>query len=736
MSSTKMVDLDSEGALMPESSARGLIVTTRTRIIWCLALLILVVKPEGHSEMSGLDWPVYLGDSASSQSSSLSQINSDNVMNLEIAWMYRCGDARANGRSQIQCNPIVVDGVLYATTPALRLFALDASTGKPLWTFDPSDSGKPLAGVNRGVVYWRGEDQGRILYTAGSFLYAVDSASGKAIPSFGQNGRVDLKLGLGRDVSKLSVGSRTPGVVFKNLLILGTRVAEGPGPSAPGHLRAYDVVTGEQVWRFNTIPHPGEPGYETWPAQAWSYSGGANCWTGMAVDHERNLVFVPTGSPSFDFWGGDRIGENLFGNCLLALRASTGKRVWHFQMVHHDLWDRDLPAPPNLLTVSHRGKSVPAVAQVTKSGHVFLFHRETGEPLFPIEEVPVPVSDVAGESAWITQPIPTKPGPFARQKFSVDQLTQLSATSRSVVLESFLRARPHQPFDPPSLRGTIIFPGFDGGAEWGGAAVDLKSGILYVNANEMPWILTLKKTKESGPARSGEAIYQQLCAVCHGLNREGDLQRTYPGLHDLSKRLSREQVLDLLENGKGLMPSAAFLTVEQREAVASFLMNPETERSDPDEASPHPSNVLGGSPFSHTGYNRFLDPDGYPAIKPPWGTLNAINLNSGEFEWQVTLGEFEELSARGIPPTGTENYGGPIVTDGGLIFIGASKDEQFRAFDKKTGELLWQTKLPAGAYATPATYQVKGRQYVVIACGGGKMGTKSGDAYVAFALPR
>jgi quinoprotein glucose dehydrogenase len=501
------------------------------------------------------------------------------------------------------------------------------------------------------------------------------------------------------------------------------------------------VLTGKIEWTFHTIPHPGEPGYETWPPDAWKYSGGANVWTGMALDEKRGIVFCPTGSAAFDFWGGDRAGKDLYANCLLALDARTGKKIWHFQFVHHDLWDRDLPAPPNLITIRHNGHKLDAVAQVTKSGHVFVFNRETGEPLFPIQERSVPPSTLQGEFAWPTQPLPLMPEPFARQFFSEDLITDLSSESHDSVLERWRKVKPHRQFVPPSTEGTIIFPGFDGGAEWGGAAVDPRHGILYVNANEMPWILTMVETKAKPGVElsSGRQLYNQICAACHGINREGDPARAYPTLANIGQKLKKPEIMQLLRTGRGIMPAFTFLSEEQREALADHLLGdnrvtPQRESAATTE-SPTPSLVL-DSPYTHTGYNRFLDPDGYPAVRPPWGTLNALDLNTGDYLWRVPLGEVPALTAKGIPITGTENYGGPALTAGGLVFIAASKDEMIRAFDAVSGKVLWQAKLPAGGYATPSVYSVGSREFVVIACGGGKMGTKSGDAYVAFALPR
>ncbi len=713
---------------------------------WFLPVLFsFVVSVSGADS----DWPAYLGDKESSHFSKLRQITPENVSKLEPAWSFKAGGASPENRSQIQCNPLVIGGVLYATTPDQKAFALDAETGKELWRFDPvSIPGITKSGVNRGLMFWedasRVSDR-RIYYANDHYLHALDAATGKPVSSFGKDGWIDLKKDLGREVGGLALGVTTPGVVYGNLIILGMRVGEGPAPAAPGPIRAFDARTGKLVWRFNTIPLPGEFGYETWPPNAHEYVGGANVWSGFALDEKRGIVFCPTGSAAFDFWGGNRIGQNLFANCLIALDATTGKRIWHQQLVHHDLWDRDPPAAPNLLTLIHDGKKRDAVAQVMKAGYVFVFDRETGEPLFPIEEVPVPASDIPGESAWPTQPIPVKPAPFTRQVLSYDQLTNLSPEAHRQVLERFSKVRPHLPFAPPSRDGTIIFPGFDGGAEWGGAAAD-PEGVLYVNANEMAWILTIVESKRDGAETKsgGDGIYMQICAACHGLDRMGNKAQNVPPLVGVEARLKRQDVLALLKTGKGVMPSFGFLSETQQNQVADFLFGNGAAQTGPAAAVNSAgkkeemggADVLGKIPFTHTGYHRWLDPNGYPAVKPPWGTLNAIDLNTGEYLWRTTLGEYPELTAKGIPPTGTENYGGPVVTAGGLLFIAASKDEHLRAFDRKTGKELWKFRLPAAGYATPATYSVKGRQYVVIACGGGKIGTKSGDTYMAFALPQ
>ena len=688
------------------------------------------------------EWPVYQGF-GSNQYSALDQINRSNVHTLEVAWTYRTGDSDPDNRSQIQANPIVVDGILYATSAQLKVFALDATTGLHRWTFDPfassaletegSDNGYDLfgAGVSRGVTYWEDGEDRRIFSTGGSFLYAIEASTGHLITTFGDKGAIDLHDGLGRDVEDLFIVSNTPGVVYKDLLIVPTRVAEGT-KAAPGHIRAYDVRTGEIAWIFHTIPQPGEFGYETWPRDAWKSTGGANNWAGMTVDDDRGVVYVPTGSATPDFYGGDRIGANLFANTLLALDASTGHLIWHYQVVRHDLWDRDLPAPPNLVSVTHAGQRHDAVAQITKSGHVFLFDRDTGEPLFPIEERQTPPSDLSGEVAWKTQPVPLKPPPFSRQVFLQDDVTDISSNARSEALEQLSRVRTGDPFTPPSREGTIIFPGYDGGGEWGGAAVD-PNGILYVNASEMPWILRMIKV-EDDMQNPGHAVYSNECLYCHGVDGRGDPLGIYPSLVDVPTKLTKSTVARIITRGVGVMPSHEYLSEQEVDDLVAYLFS-ENALLSHDNKERKPIQDASDANYSSTGYVRFLDSNGYPAIKPPWGTLTAIDLNIGNILWQVTLGEFELLTQKGFSPTGTENYGGPIVTAGGLLFIAATKDERFRGFDIRDGALLWETKLPAGGYATPATYMIDGRQFVVVAAGGGKMGTKSGDAYVAFALP-
>lgn len=688
------------------------------------------VWAEAGAKTEFAEWRTYGGSSQNIRYSTLDQINRDNVSQLELAWSYETGDSQPG--SEMQCNPIMVDGVLYLTTPKLRLDALDAATGQRRWRFDPFKGQEvKQTARNRGLVFWREGGEQRLFFVARQYLYAIQPANGQAIASFGKDGRIDLREGLGREPSELSVSANTPGVIYQDLLILGSLVGEDL-PAAPGDIRAYDVRTGALRWSFHTIPHPGELGYETWPNGAYAYVGGANNWCGMAVDHERGLVFAPTGSASFDFYGGNRLGDNLFANCLLALNAATGERVWHFQAVHHDILDRDFPSPPSLVTVQHDGRRMEAVAQTSKQGYVFLFERSTGKPLFPIEERKVPCSDVEGEVASPTQPFPLKPPPFARTHFTEDLVTARTPEARRAVLERFRKLRSDGPYAPPSLQGTVIFPGLDGAAEWGGSAYDPDTGLLYVNSNEMAWIIRLEERQPLGETVTGKTLYLWNCSSCHRSDFEGTPPR-FPSLVDIAQKKSSAEITRLVREGNGLMPAFTHLNDEQIHAVVSYLRN--REENTVKFTQPDLNPVV--SRFRIDGYNKFLDPEGYPAVKPPWGTLNAINLNTGQIAWSIPFGEYPALAAKGMTNTGSENYGGPIVTTGGLLFIGATVfDRKFHAYDKSNGQLLWETVLPAGGTATPATYMADGRQFVVIAAGGGKCGTPSGGTYQAFALPK
>jgi quinoprotein glucose dehydrogenase len=616
--------------------------------------------------------------------------------------------------------------VLYGITPTQKVFALDAATGKLFWKFDSGTSGTQ---PDRGLAYWADGNDKRILVGVMNFVYALDAATGKPIPSFGNGGRIDLRENLGREpASSQSVGLTSPGIVYRDLVIFGGRNPETL-PAPPGDIRAYDVRTGKLRWSFHTIPHPDEFGYDTWPKDAWKTSGAANNWAGMTLDSQRGIVYVPTGSAAFDFYGADRIGDDLFANCLIALNAQTGERIWHFQGVHHDIWDRDFPSAPALLTVRRDGKEIDAVAQTTKQGFVYLFDRTNGNPLFLIESHKVPPSNVPGEVAASEQPLPARPAPFARQLLTEDLLTTRTPEAHQWALEKFKKFRSEGQFIPFSIgKDTVVFPGFDGGAEWGGPAVDVETGIIYVNSNEMAWTGALApNTGENSP----RAIYMSQCSVCHGEKMTGS-PPAMPSLTAIGERLTPVQIATTIKNGKGRMPGFPNLTDDQNSALTSFLMSGESKELA--SSAPPPASMK----FRFTGYHKFLDPEGYPAIAPPWGTLNAINLNTGEYVWKIPLGEYPDLAAKGQKNTGTENYGGPIVTAGGLLFIGATNfDKKFRAFEKSTGELLWEATLPFSGNATPATYEVNGRQFVVIAAGGGKdPKSSSGGVYVAFALPQ
>ena len=584
------------------------------------------------------EWSYYGADQGAARFAPLSQINRDNVSELGIAWTHHTGDARDRPQTTIECTPICLDGVLYLTTAQVKAQALEAATGRLLWTFDPFENvrSRRFRGVNRGLAFWRDGSQTRILLTVEEKLYALDAKTGRPVTGFGVGGYIDLSLEIDRDLSDIGFSHTSPVVVFEDLILTGGGQGEGPRPAAPGHIRAWDARTGERRWIFHTIPHPDEFGYETWGQDSWRTSGGANSWAGMSLDVERGVLFASLGSPTFDFYGGDRPGQNLFGDCVLALDARTGKRLWHYQTVHHDIWDYDLPAQPALGTITRNGRPVDVVIQVTKTGFVFTLDRQTGQPIFPIEERPVPQSDVPGEHTWPTQPIPSKPPPLSKLSFDDGDETDVSPSANAYVRQILSENRHGEVFTPPSLDGSIVRPGFLGGALWGGASFDRQAGYLYVNTSENANILTLR------------------------------------------------------------------------------------------EAPPD-----AGYRYGHAGYVRFFDDSGRSPGKPPWGFLTCVDMNRGEIVWREVLGEHP-----GLGRVGTRQVGGSIATAGGLVFIAATLDEKMRAFDSKTGKELWSNQLNAGGYATPCSYEVGGRQYVVIAAGGGgKQRTKAGDEVVAFALP-
>jgi quinoprotein glucose dehydrogenase len=689
-------------------------------------LFLLINLAEVAGAQSSVGWAVYNGGKDGDHYSRLTQINRANVKKLRVAWRFDTGE-----KGGIQDNPLIVGRTLYAYTPTQKIVALDAATGAVRWKFDSGVGGTQPA---RGMAYWTDGRQGRILAGVMNFLYCLDAETGKPVASFGEGGRIDLRKGLGRDggdgdFEHQSIVLTTPGILYKDLIIVGGRNPE-THPAPPGDVRAFDVRTGKLRWSFHTIPHPGEPGYETWPAEAWKTAGAANNWAGMALDERRGIVYVPTGSAVFDFYGADRVGDDLYADTLLALDARTGKRLWHFQGVHHDIWDRDFPAAPALFSVQWDGRTVDGVAQTTKQGYLYLFDRVTGKPLFPIHEHPYPASTVAGEAASPTQPVPDTPEPYARQRLTEDMLTTRTPEAHAWAVKEFRTFTSNGQFVPLAVdRQTVVFPGFDGGAEWGGPAIDPEAGVLYVNATEMAWTGGLVAADQG--ASLGAQVYQGQCAVCHGQDRTGS-PPAFPSLVDVTRRLTPEKIADVTRNGTARMPGFPGVDEGQMKALLHYLEAGE-EGSGKELAGEYAQEQ-----YTFTGYRKFLDPDGYPAIAPPWGTLNAIDLKTGKYLWKIPLGEYPALAENGMKNTGSENYGGPIVTAGGLVFIGATVyDRKFRAFDSGSGELLWETELPFAGVATPATYMVDGRQFVVIAASGGRdpKGPVGGE-YVAFALER
>jgi len=780
------------------------------------------------SAADGQDWPVYGGQKAGDHYSSLRQIDRENVNRLKVAWTFDMHEAGG-----LQTNPLVIGGTMFVCSPSQKVIALDAATGKQLWTFSAE---KPGLQPDRGLSYWTDGKTSILFAGALDELFALDPATGKRIPSFGEDGAIDLRKGLTDGDYKVGfVAPTTPGIVYKDMIIVGFRESETE-PALRGDIRAFDVHTGKVRWTFHTIPQPGEYGYETWPKDGWQSSGAANDWTGMALDESRGIVYAPTGSAVSDFYGDDRIGDDLFADTLLALDANTGKRLWHFQGIHHDIWDRDFPSPPSLVTVQSRGKAVDAVAQTTKEGFVFLFDRVTGKPLFPIEERSFPASEVPGEVASPTQPVPLSPAPYARQLLTEDMLTTRTPEAHAWALAKFKTFKGGGLYVPLGVdTQTIVFPGFDGGAEWGGSAVDTGTGVIYINANDLAWTGGLTATKTGGSL--GSQIYGSQCAVCHGTDRSGsppafpslvnvsarlpddtittviqngkgrmpsfpgvdganlkavldylktdpdvvkaekgvaasgnavggsrneiagaaiydnncvlchneDLMGTPsndPGLVGVRQRMSDAQILAIVHEGKGRMPAFPKLSAEDEGHLLRFLGEPAVSAVADEPSSKRemesPASVIGRkAKYRFTGYHRFLDPDGYPAVAPPWGTLNAIDLNTGKYLWKVPLGEYPELAAQGMKHTGSENYGGPIVTAGGIVVISATNfDHRIRAFDSSNGRLLWEAELPYSGNATPATYMVQGKQYIVIGTSGGRDPKgPQGSAYVAFALP-
>ncbi len=652
-------------------------------------------------DLDNVDWSVYLGDSGRQHYSPLNQITRNNVNELDLAWRYDSGELRGQS-STMYTSPLVVDGVLYGLSPKLVAFALDASTGQELWRFDPDK-----AGAQRGLMYWEGAGQKRIFYAALNELVALNAEDGAPVSEFGVNGRVDMRpVGLERGY----LGVTVPGLVYEDQLIMGFSTTEDEN-AFPGSIRAFSAVDGRLLWQFDTIPKPGDKGAETWAEGSLETAGGANVWSGMALDEERGLLFAPTGSATPDFYGADRLGDNLFANSLVALDARTGELVWHYQMFRHDLWDRDNPSPPTLVQLEREGEIIDAVAVTTKSGHLYVFDRESGESMYPIYEEATLPSDLPGEVPAPFQPVSSVA--FSRQEFEV--------TDRSEEAREFVEAQivgwDQRRWAPPKVGTVLIYPWYDGGAEWGGSAFDPATRRLILNANDAAGILTLS---EVPIGFSNAATYGQHCAACHGMDLKGTDQA--PGLLSTIADKGFAAVRKSIEEGSGRMPAFDYLSDLEMRAVLTYMRNPEPIIDPPSTEIRY---VLS------SGYVNLKDHEGLPGNSGPWGTLNSIDMATGEIVWKVPFGNY--LSHPDLN-WGSINYGGPVVTASGLIFIAATPDKMFKVYDAEDGRLLWQYELPAGGFSTPAVYSVDGVQYVVIAAGGGRLGPPSGSEYLAFKL--
>ena len=705
---------------------------------------------EGSIARNHSTWSDYAGASDASQYSALTQIDRSNVSYLKVAWSYPTGDG-----NKYSFNPVIVDRTMYVLAHDNSIVALDATSGKELW-IHPTDKKTALI-TNRGINYWESPDRSdrRLLFAANNFLEEVDARTGKSISKFGKGGRVDLREDLGRDPESLTlVQSTTPGRIFENLIILGSATNE-EYESGPGDIRAYNVVTGSLVWTFHTVPHPGEFGYDTWPKDAWKTVGGANAWSGLSLDAKRGIVFVPTASPKYNFYGANRTGANLFGDCLIALNARTGKLIWYFQMVHHDIWDYDNAASPMLLTVRHNDKKVDVVAEAGKEGFVWVFNRETGEPLWPIEERAVPRSDMPGEVTWPTQPFPSSPPPFARQSFTVKDLNPfMDPEEREQLRKEMEGARNQGLFTPPGLSNTVEMPGNNGGANFQGAAVDPEHGTLFVVSKDLPSMLKLElnpmeqASAGSSAEDTGRAVYQSNCRLCHGADLAGQ-PPAVPSLINVDSRLTTDQIRAAVIHGSGPMPAFSKLSDAALDSLLAYLLHPEraTGLAENGTARKAETSLPPEKLRYRSSFGFMFTSSGLPAIAPPWTTLTAYDLNRGTIQWQVPLGEVPELALKGITNTGSHfPKVGPVVTAGGLIFTG-TRDKKVRALDSANGKVLWEKEVGAALEGMPAVYAIDGREYVVF-CAAAQATTHTHDSpghpalqapvpgdYIVFALP-
>ncbi len=680
-----------------------------------LTALLVGCKEKGPSSeyKSSHEWRTYASDN---KFSLLDYIHTENVSELEEVWRYEEEEEGAG----INCNPLVAKGRMFVYTPAKTIVALNPEDGSALWEFTPDPTRIPP--LMRGIAFYDGKDKvpDAILFVHGSTLYKVFTKDGNPDPTFGTNGRVDFYTGLeieGAAKNSVDVTSNAPGVVYGDIYVVGCMVPDEL-PSIPGDIRGFNIKTGALEWIFHTIPEKGEFGADTWPENARKTNGGANCWGGMTLDKERGVVYVPTASPSFDFYGADRPGMNLFANCLLALDASTGERLWHFQTTHHDLWDRDNGSPPNLVTVKHNGKNIDAVALATKLGYVFLFDRDSGKPLFPIEEIAVPTEGgLPGEKPWPTQPIPSKPEPFTRQGYKEAYYSDISEGNVERIKKD-IADNGYQTgiYEPPTEKGSIVVPAAHGGSNWGGSSLNPKTGIMFINAVDMPWfvkMINLGDDMDEDKDLTGKSLFKMYCSSCHGMDKKGT--EYGPNVVARGHSIPFQEFNSLLINGREPMPAFKQLTQGQRTKIIAFVKGLSEEESAAENNKLEKVTVTPPQPYTFSGYGFYNDAEGYPAIKPPWSTLSAVDLNKGELLWQVPLGQNKKLAEKGIHGTGSFTRGGGIATAGGLIFIASTSDQKFRSFDQNTGKVLWETQLPGTGQAVPSTYAIKDKQYVTIA---------------------